>query len=263
MFLKHFNKLEVLKLHLSSNKQVFVVENLKYLKKLYLSGNINKIKKLAKNLKHLYLYNTNIINFDFLNQSKIKVVEIINNNPRSIFWQNLIRKYPNINIKVFDSIFFTLTEFDNSDSENFTIIDDSSIKYSKEEIIKRNKIIENNRLKFLSLNKIISTPKYYGAFIDVNYEQYKSILELRQLIIDGDWTYLLLTNNYTLINYLIKNYDFNFNKLDKDKKTVLDTIINDVDKRIVDLAREYGAKRSCEILKTKCNELKGISSGDK
>jgi len=263
MFLKHFNKLEVLKLHLSSNKQVFIIENLKYLKKLYLSGNIDKINKLTKNLKNLYLYNTKITNFDFLKKSNIKNLEIISNNSKSIFWQNLIKRYPNISIKVFDAILFTLTEFDKSGSESSTIIDDSSIKYSKEEVVKRNRITENNRLKFLSLNKIINTPKYYGAFIDVNYEQYKSILELRQLIIDEDWTYLLLTNNYTLINYLIKNYNFNFNKLDKDKKTILDAIINDVDKKIIDLIRRSGAKRACEVLKTKCNNVKDISNRDK
>jgi len=254
MFLKHFNKLEFLMLHLNSNKQFSVVEALNYLKKLYLSGSIGEISKLTKSLEHLSLYNTGTTNFNFLDNSQIKNLEVITHNPKSIFWKKLIKKHQNINIKVFDNIFFTLTIYDSLGSENQRLIDCSSVKYGKDDLIRRNRDIEDKRLNFLSLNQVITSPKYYGAFIDVNYEQYKSILELRELIVDKDWEYLILTNNYTLINYLLRNYDFNLNKLGVNNKTILDNVINDADIKIIDLIKRYGAKRACEILKNKCGD---------
>jgi hypothetical protein len=107
------------------------------------------------------------------------------------------------------------------------------------------------------LNNLINTPKLKGAFIDVDYEEYKLLQELRKLIIDKDWRYLILTSNYILIKYLINHYDLDLNELDSNNKTLLDKLTSKVDEKIIHLLKQNGAKRACEILKTKCEPIKG------
>jgi len=252
-FLKNLKNLEDLKIHLKSDKEFFIIENLKGLKKLYLSGNVKKISKLPKTLKELYLYNTKIDDFEFLNNSNLKYLKIVTKNSKNNKWKLLIKKYSNIKIEVFESIFFSPMEYDFM--ENKRIVYEPEVKFTEDELIKRNAIINKKRQKFICLNHLIDKQRFNGALLEVTYQEYKSIKELRDLIIEKDFLYLILINNYKLINYLIKHYNFNLNDISKNNRTILDEVSGEVDKEIISLLRIHGAKRSCEILKTKCEPL--------
>ncbi len=264
-FLKNLKNLEDLKIHLKSDKEFFIIENLEKLKKLYLSGNIKKISKLPETLEKLYLYNTKINNFEFLNNSNLKYLKIVTQNSKNNKWELLIKKHSDIKIKIFDSIFFSPTEYDFTGHRR--IIYEPEVKFTKDELIKRNAIINKKRQKFACLNHLIDKQKFNGALLEVTYQEYKSIKELRDLITEKDFLYLILTNNYKLINYLIKHYNFNLNNISNNNKTILDEVLGEVDKEIISLLRKHGAKRLCEILKVKCEplsyELEKILNGDK
>jgi hypothetical protein len=241
--------IEELKIHLSNEKNLSLINSRSDIKKLYLSGNIKNIVKLPSQLEKLYLYNTNITNFSFLNNSKLKYLEIVTNNSLSNNLKKLTKTYPRIKINIKDSLFFSPTIYDSLNNKR--IIDDSEIKKISSKYLKEK---DNN---FYFLNNLINTPKLKGAFIDVDYEEYKLLQELRKLIIDKDWRYLILTSNYILIKYLINHYDLDLNELDSNNKTLLDKLTSKVDEKIIHLLKQNGAKRACEILKTKCEPIKG------
>jgi ankyrin repeat protein len=72
-------------------------------------------------------------------------------------------------------------------------------------------------------------------------------------------------NRFNLIKYLIEN-KININNIDNNNKTALDyslEILNEneknelYEKNIINLLKKHGAKRACEILKIKCEPIKG------
>jgi len=247
-----YKNLKILKVYPENNKSIKIIKELNKLEILYLIGEkIKIISKLPKRLKKLYLFDTRIKKFSFLENSNLKTLEIITKNFKSDIYKKLILQYPNIEIQV------------------------------KDYYLNSCGIFNNNFKKYLIKNESIYPNLNYRALGDKNYKKIKikdnllkydyHFCDLQKKIINylknNELDEIILTNNKDFISHILKHYDFNLNELNESQKTILDEVSGEVDKEIISLLKIHGAKRSCEILKTKCKflspEIEKILKNDK
>ena len=285
------NSLKKLKIHLKTDKYISVLSKLSELNELHLSGNIKKIDKLPSKLKTLYLYNTNLNNFSFIDNSGLKKLVIITLNENK--YQYLKKKYPHIKINILNTLYFSpLAEFPVDPLPKGKDICEIKVKGY------RDNFYENFDLT--KINERIQKFSFKGAYIvyPEKYE-YNIVKKLQKRIIPINFYYM---------KYALNKLNYDINKLDDNMETILDKVIllhkqivntdkeienlknKFIGKRIravetrierlkqqkiyystvkmeIEYLRKHGAKRSCEILKTKCKplspEIEKILNGDK
>ena len=236
--------LQILKLHLKSDKYIKSVTKLINLKELYLSGNIEKLPNFQYRLEKLYLYNTKVKDFSFLNKSNIKYLYIVTKNFRDDSWSRLKKEYPKIKIEVKNILFTPIKYLNLLSREKISNITRNREIYDGECDDCEAHCYENFT-KDLQFKIYLNTNCYYIirelrknslnirhiSLIDI-----KSLLEKINIDVNHIWN-----DNITFMDYYYINKQY-----EKEK-------FND---KIFNYLKSKGAKRACEILKTKCKPIK-------